>query len=248
MHQPPDLLHQCLELLHDGRVIQADGLAREGLKHAPDDGALWQLLGLMRRERGDFEGAMAALETASVLIPLNSAARCALADCYARACKGNLARDLYRLLAADADCPTALLPAVASGLGSVGDDATALEVCRELSRREPERHEALVGMAFYMRRLGHPATSIIPVVSRAHDLAPRFAPYRVLLGTLMAHVGRHSEATDLLREVQPESIHCPCCLRRMMAIFRLAGDHALCDACRRQADHVGRTADDARDH
>ena len=35
-------------------------------------------------------------------------------------------------------------------------------------------------MAFYMRRFGHPAASLIPVVTRPHDLAPEVVTYRVL--------------------------------------------------------------------
>lgn len=239
MSRTQNSLHRCLALLHDGQALQAETLARQGVDDDPDDGSLWQLLGLMRRRRGDLVAARPALEAASLLVPLSPAARCALADCYARTGWPDLARDLYRLLAGDAACPTCLLPAIASGLGSVGDDEAALGVCRELSRREPTRHEALFGIAFYMRRLGHPPEAILPMVARAHELAPGVTPYRVLLALLLGHVGQHHEAADLLREVPPDSIDCPCCLNRMRAVFRLAGDHAWCRACRDQAERIG---------
>ena len=239
MNPARDIFDRCLEHFHRGRFPQAERLARAGLREFPEDGLLWQLLGMFRQRAGDFVSASEALETASLLVPLDPSVRCALADCHARLGRAELARQLYRLLAGDGACPTALLPAVASGLGSVGEDATALDVCRELSRREPTRHEAFFGMAFYMRRLGHPVESLIPVVTHAHDLAPEIVTYRVFLASLLATTGKHQEAYELLRDVPPESVRCSGCLRRMMAVFRLAGDDARARDCREQAKRVG---------
>jgi tetratricopeptide (TPR) repeat protein len=239
MNRARDIFHRSLEHFHQRRFSQAEIVARAGLSEFPDDGLLWQLLGMLRQRAGDFEGASEALETASLLVPLDPSVRCALADCHARLRRTELARQLYQHLAQDDACPTALLPAVASGLGSIGDDATALDVCRELSRREPTRHEALFGIAFYMRRLGHPAESLIPVVARAHELAPEVTTYRVLLASLLANTGEHQEAYELLRDVPPESVRCSGCLRRMMAVFRLAGDDARLGTCREQAERIG---------
>ncbi len=239
MNRARDIFDRCLDHFHRGRFSQAETLARVGLREFPKDGHLWQLLGLFRQRAGDFAGASEALETASLLMPLAPSARCTLADCHARLGRVELARQFYRHLAGDDACPTALLPAVASGLGSVGEDATALDVCRELSRREPTRHEAFFGMAFYMRRLGHPVEALIPVVTRAHDLAPEIVTYRVLLASLLATTGEHQEAYELLRDVPSESVQCAGCLRRMMAVFRLAGDDARSRDCREQAERLG---------
>lgn len=232
MNQPGDVLRRCLELYHRGELAHVSELTEHGLRKFPDDGALWQLDGLVRRDRGDFDGARKAFEMASVLIPLNPGAQCALAECYARTGQPELARDLYRYLAKSGRSPTPLLSAIATGLGSVGDNESALEVCRELSRREPTQHETFFGIAFYMRRLAYPVETIIPVATRAHELAPQFIPYRVLLASLLASIGKYEEASDLLRDIPPDSVRCPCCLRRMMTIFRLAGEHTLSDACR----------------
>jgi tetratricopeptide (TPR) repeat protein len=232
MNEPEDVLRRCFELYHRGELAHASELSEHALHKFPDDGALWQLDGLVRRDRGDFDGARRALEMASVLIPLNPAAQCALAECYARAGQTGLAQDLYRDLARSGRAPTSLLPAVACGLGSIGDSESALEVCRELSRREPTQHEAFFGMAFYMRRLAYPVEMVIPVVARAHELAPQFIPYRVLLASLLASIREYPEASDLLRDIPPDSVRCRSCLRRMMTIFRLAGEHTLSDACR----------------
>ena len=143
----------ALELYHRGELAQTSELTEHALRKFPDDGTLWQLDGLVRRDRGDFDGARRALEMASVLIPLNSGAQCALAECYARAGQTEFARDLYRDLAKSSRCPAArfgyrLRPRERGG-ERVGPGGLP-----RISRREPTQHEAFFGIAFYMRRLG----------------------------------------------------------------------------------------------
>jgi len=94
-------------------------------------------------------------------------------------------------------------------------------------------------MAFYMRRLGHPAASLILVVTRAHDLAPELVTYRVLLASLLAHTGEPQEAYELLRDVPLESVRCTGYLRRMIAVFHLAGEDAHSHDRREPAERVG---------
>ena len=238
MDDPRDFLRSGLELFNQGRLVEAEELIEAGLERFPDEGDLWQLCGLLRHRGGDASGACAALETASVLVPLAPSSCCALADCYVRMGRRALARDLYRQLAGDVRCPTALLPAVASGLGSLGDDEAALGACRELARREPGCHEAHFGIGFYLRRLGHPPAAAIPPIARAQELAPRLPLYRVALAGLLTGVGRQEEAYDLLRGVDPRLVGCRCCLGRMMAIFQHAGDRSRLDACRAQAEWI----------
>lgn len=223
MRSARDLLQCCLGFFQRGRVDEASRLAQEAVQAFPDDGELWQLHGLLRQRAGDFDAACDALETAGLLVPLNPAAQCALADCHARAGRRELARDLYKALARNRSCPTCLLPAVASGLGGTGDASTALEVCQELARREPGQHEAYFGMAYYMRQLGYRVETILPVVTRAHELAPENPVYRVLLASLLAQSGRYEEACVHLRDVRPTAVRCAGCLRRIMAILDQGG-------------------------
>jgi hypothetical protein len=147
-----------------------------------------------------------------------------LADCYAWVGQANLAGMLYRGLAEDPACPTELLPPVAAGLGAVGENALALETCRELARREPWRHQAYFGIAFYLRRLGSPVGDVLDPVRRAFELAPGSVLYRVTLSALLDHVGRRDEACELMSDVDPASISCTCCLRRVATLFRQSGD------------------------
>jgi len=206
------------------RLAEARVLAERGILEDSNNGPLWQFLGMLRYRQGDYARASDAIETAGLLIPLEPAARCALAECHARAGRMVLAAEIYRQLGRDVRCPTSLLPSVASGLGGLGQHEAALAVCRKITRRNPAHHHAHFGSAFYQRKLGRPFTSIIASVSRAFELAPHVPLYRVTLAALLDHVGRREEACELLRDLNPGAIQCRCCLRRAMTIFQQSGD------------------------
>jgi Flp pilus assembly protein TadD len=233
-----EMVERCFELFEHGRIDEASALAERGVEGDPEDGRLWQLLGLLRHRRGDYPAACAALETAGLLVPLDPASRYALAECHARAGRKGLAGDLYRQLGRDQRCPTTLLPAVAAGLGSLGQNEAALAACRKIARRDPEHHHAHFGIAFYLRRLGRPVQAIFTAVSRAYELAPQVVLYRVTLAVLLDHTGRRDEACDLLRDLDPGAVHCRSCLQRAMAIFQEAGDWHSFEAFRARTDEV----------
>ena len=67
-------------------------------------------------------------------------------------------------------------------------------------------------MAFYLRRLGRPAEAVLPVVARAHELAPDAPLYRITLATLLDHVGRRDEAREILRDLDLDDDSCRGCL------------------------------------
>lgn len=233
-----DMADRCFELVGLGRIDEASEMAERAVQGDPEDGRFWQFLGLLRHRQGNYPGACAALETASLLVPLEPSSRCALAECHARAGRKGLACDLYRQLGRDERCPTTLLAAVAAGLGSLGENEAALAACRKIVRRDPEQHHAHFGVAFYLRRLGRPLPSVITAVARAHELAPQVSLYRVSLAVLLDHSGQREEACDLLRDVDPTAMQCRSCLRRAMAIFQEAGDWERFEAFRTQTDSL----------
>jgi len=222
-HPIDDSVRRCLELLETGEAAEADALLAAALERAPENGLLWQLRGLLDRRQGKLDDALRALETASMLVPLEPPALCALGDCYLACRKLDLARWIYQELADRPDCPTALLAPLASGLGSVGDFERALAVCQEMIRRDPARHEAHFGVAFYRRRLGQPVRDVLPAVRKAQELEPNSTLYRVTLATLLDHLGETEEAFELLRDIDPASIRCCRCLKRAATIFQKAG-------------------------
>lgn len=219
MPEHREFLDRCAELSRAGRRGEAETLAEDWTRERPDDGAAWVTLGLLRYQRRALFGAAGALETAGTLIPLDPPARLALADCFARTGQPGLARLVYVELASDDRVPDRLLPPVAAGLGQLGEFGLALGVCLELTRRAPHLPEAHFGVAFYLRKLGRSPESVLPIVARAHDLAPGVPLYRVSLATLLDHVGRRDEARELLRGLDLDAVSCRRCIQRMTTIF-----------------------------
>jgi tetratricopeptide (TPR) repeat protein len=219
MNQGGEVLGRCFELAGAGRLDEAGDLAEQALGRDEDDGSLWRFVGLLRHQAGDFRGARDALETAQALVPFDPEASCALAESLARTGRVGPALEIYDALAADRRCPEGLMPAIAAGLGYLGEDRRALDVCVELIRRRPDHAEAHFGAAFYLRRLGRPPETAMSFVARAHELAPKEVLYRVSLAALLDHAGRRDEACDLLRGVDLDGVSCRCCLRRMNTIF-----------------------------
>ena len=217
------ILARGLELARIGDWAEAGRLLDRAASRFPDDGLLWETIGACRHRAKDYAGACRALETAGLLVPLARRSQCILAECFSRTGHPELAGDLYRDLAGSPTCPDALLPEVAAGLGHLGLYAEALATCRELARRAPAMAEAHFGMAFYLRRLGRPPAEVLPVVARAHELAPEVALYRISLATLLDHVGRRDEARELIGHLDLDAVSCRGCLRRMTTIFRTPG-------------------------
>ena len=220
------ILERCFALAGRGDHAGAEALAIRCTESTPDDGAGWVALGLLLYRRDEFAAACSALETAGCLVPLEAPTRTILAECFARTGYPDLAKHVYLALAADARTPPRLFPGIAAGLGWLGEYGAALEVCIDLTRREPAHAEAHFGVAFYLRRLGRPPEAVLPVVARAHELAPEVPLYRISLATLLDHVGRRDEARELLHGLDLDAVSCRCCVQRMTAIFWQAADPA----------------------
>ncbi len=214
---------QVAQLIDAGEFFLASTVARQFLQDEPDDGALWQILGLAHYRQGNTDEALGALETASVYIPLDLRAQFALASCYLQKQKFALARLMFRHLgrkAHDSD----LLSATAAKLGSFQQDEAALAVCRRITLLHPAHHQAHFGVAFYLARLGAKPETMLPPLALAHDLAPEVTQYAVNLAFLWAKLDRHELAHTVLKSISMEDISCPCWIQRMQSIFERAGD------------------------
>lgn len=89
------------------------------LREDRDDGRAWETLGLVQYARGRFRSCVSALECASLLVPLQPAARVCLAHGYGKIGKTTLSRDLLVALIDDASLTMALLLQVAVGLDTI---------------------------------------------------------------------------------------------------------------------------------
>ena len=218
-----EILERCRAQVQCGEWAEAGAVLTQFTVEYPDDGWGWVLLGLVRHRQGDLVQASHALETASLLIPLDAPTQAVLAECFMRTGYPDLARLVYLALATENRTPDVLLPAVAAGLGLLGEYGSALQVCLDLTRRCPGLPEGHFGVAFYLRKLGRPPEAVLPVVARAHELSPATPLYRVSLATLLDHVGRRDEARELLLGIDLDAVSCRCCVQRMTTIFLAPG-------------------------
>jgi tetratricopeptide (TPR) repeat protein len=230
-----DALHRSKTLFDHGMLREALRVAEGGLRQQPDDGRLWETVGLIQHARGEFKTACRAIETASLLVPLGPRAECVLAETYLHLGQGELARLIYQHLAELPKVPTHLLSQIASGLGRLGEVHAALQVCRDAARRQPDRDAPMFAMAYYMGRLRYPLEVILPVLDRAISLAPECILYRVSKAMLLERNGQPAEAFAAVRTVNVNdlcSLRCGRCLARLCNLYTEAGDDERAEACR----------------
>ncbi|MBY0526131.1 MAG: tetratricopeptide repeat protein [Gemmataceae bacterium] len=213
------------ELFTEQKYVEAETYARQWLGQYPDNGRLWQLYGMALWVRKEVSAALEALETATTLVPLIPLAQRALADCYAKTRKGDLATLIYRHLLETGRCPTGLLPCVAAALNALGQHELALNACETLAERDPSYHQAYFGIAYYRARLGASLDELVAPLAMATDLAPQHMHYRINLAFVWAAKGDFDRAHELLQPVVLERIQLPCWLLRMRTIFERVGDH-----------------------
>jgi tetratricopeptide (TPR) repeat protein len=240
MTSPEDLFRIGLALMKQNQHQQAEELAAVAVLDHPDDGNLWELLGVAQHHERRHEAACEALETATLLKPLDVGARFCLAGSYAATGCRELAIFVYRMVAHDEQTPNWLLPRVAARLGQMEEYTDALETCQALLLRDPARHEAHFGVAFYLSRLGAPLDCVTEAITRAHEAAPEISLYRVVLASLLHEQGQTEDAYDLLRHLAPDAIRCPHSLRRMSLVFCAACDPERAQECLDRMRHLER--------
>ena len=241
MQSLQEVFCRSLSLFQQGLREESESLLRDGLARFADAGCLWQLLGLVQGDCGAWREAMASLERASHLIPLDPPASFTLAMCYLRDGQREMAVLVLRRLAVNEQTPLWLLPVIASNLGNLNEYAHALSACRQILRRDSRRHDAHFGVGFYFRKLGLPAARCLEAFRRAHTLAPNIGLYRVVMAGLLEEEGDEDEALDWLRGVSMEDVKCPGALRRMMRLFVSKGDVSGWGRCQMRLDQLGDT-------
>jgi len=226
-----DRYNRVVQVYDEGEYALAVNLARQYLQESPDDGRLWQICGTACWNLKDFDGALEALEEATALVPLHPLAQLALAACYVRKDKQDLACVIYEHLG-EIVASTEMLSAIATRLGAMGRYEAALRVCCKIKDLDPSHHQAFFGVAYYLSRLGNPPEALIPSLAMAMDLAPHIQHYRINLAFALSQSGRHDEAHELVKAVPLEAVSCPCWLRRMQQIFQRVGDHGRSLVCK----------------
>ena len=208
----------------------------------PEDGRLLELQGRVWHCQSRWGSARRAFELAATLVPLSLAAQLAMADSYRRSDQREDALTILSYLASRDDLPAAVLPNVASGLGCIGENQMALEICREAARREPDEDEPLYGMAFYMNRLDYPVECMLPLLQKTVSLEPESQLYRLSLAAMSGRAGDWDEAYESACHVAPGAVHCGNCLQLLATIHDRMGDHERRDACLGQLLRVAQAA------
>lgn len=194
------------------------------LDESPDEGRLWELLGLGQWKFGAVQESIRSLETAMTLIPLGAKATLALALGYEVIQKFSLAKGLLVELATRNELPTTVFEALARGLGRANEPALALAVCQRAAAAHPDKLGPLMGIVFYMGRLGVSSERMLPPLFRALDIASKDFSIRMLTARCLHDCGLSEDAAEVLRVVSFLDSRCPNCLRVMQEVFHAAGD------------------------
>lgn len=221
---------------------QANQIACEGLAENPDNGPLWQICGIAQWAGKDYEAARDALEQATILTPLFPMAQCALADCYRHLDLPESARVIYQHLAQQGNCPTDLMPRVASGLGALGEHELALQTCRTLVSLRPCHHAAHFGVAYYLGQMDRPPLVLLPWLRRAFHLAPHVDQYRLNFAFVLMVAGNLEESHELLKGWSIEKETSTFWLEQSLNVFELVGDEPRANRCQERLAFLGESA------
>lgn len=218
-----------------GNAPGALWLVRGVLLQNRDHGQAWELRGLIHRDLGEADECVAALEHASLLIPLSSLGRVALAESYGRTGRRGLARDLFREMVRNPETPVSVLLQVATGLDELDAPASAMQACRISLARDPQCAQACYDMSYYAARSGYPLRIVESLARRAISLEPERIHFRVGLVSLLMQHDRTDEAGEVISAVSPDrlqSLNCRCCLERIADLCESLGDWGRVVVCR----------------
>ncbi len=241
MNSGKAVFEEASSLYAAGEVECALTILNQALDKLPEDGRLWELAGILHRTKGEFESAQFALEMATTFVPLQSAGQCALADCYARQSKHDLALFMYRRMCIHPSTPAEQLLRVATGLEEMDELAMAVVACRVAIKRSPDFADGYYALGYYLQKTGAPMHIVESMNRRAIALAPERVDYRIGLSGLIAKKGDLQRAYELVAEFTEEDIrkiNCVCCLERICEMYVQKGDERRQRMCQKQISIV----------
>lgn len=216
-------------------------LLQSHLKLRPNDGRGWELWGLVLHYQNDRRQSVAALEHASLLVPLMPAARVCLALNYGKIGRTNLSRELLQELLSDAELAPELLLEAAEGLDEAGAQQLAMQACRLAAQRDPYLARAYFSLGYYSAKCGRPIEVTVSLARRAISLDPEHVVYRIGLASLLMKLERDAEAYQVVKhlsDAQIESVGCACCLERVALLYESSQDYRRAILCRRRLLHL----------
>lgn len=233
-------LHQAEVSFRCGRLRDAFVAIQSHLEDQPECGRGWELLGLIRHNWRQWEATAAALEEASIRVPLSASAECALGDCYLAVNREAWARPLYRNVVQRKSTSVSALLSAAAGLDALNEPQTAIVACRRAVTLDPEAAQPYFDLSYYLRRCGASTKTIEAAAQRAISLEPDNLKFRLGLAGYLHALERSLEAIALLAPLtgdQIRSVYCHGCLTRLIELFEAAGDERA-ECCRQQRESL----------
>lgn len=225
------VLRNAQSLLEENDCPTAIEELQRTIDEFPDEGRLLDLLGVALWDSGSVQESIDTLEQASMLVPLSPEAQLALGLGYEVAQKRELASNVLISLASRENLSPSILEQLARALGRANELSVALHVCERAAQLQPDSTAPLLGISYYMARLGASSRQILPVLFRALHLDPEDNSLRILLARRLHDCELCDEAAEVLRVVDSSSTTCPNCLYAMHEIFQAAGDTGRAAEC-----------------
>ena len=232
-----DSFDRIRDLYEGGELSAALALIKRHLVRRPDDGRVWELAGLIQFATGEYSRSVAAIERASVHIPLRPAARVCLGHGYGKIGRRTLSRDLLAGLIRNESVSVPLLLQVASGLDAIDHPSIALQACRRAAERDPQNAQPYYDMGYYAARCGYEPRYTESLARKAISLDPQNVCFRVGLAAHLFRQDRVQDAYEAVRALtneQIEAVTCSCCLNRIVSVYEAAGDYRRVVLCRQQ--------------
>lgn len=221
----------------EGKYREAKELLLLALSESPHDGRLRELLGMVHYTLGDFPACVSTLEEATLMVPLSPSARICLAQAYGETGRVNLALDLLKNLSRQPENSVVHLLKIAAALDALCQPHQAMQVCRRVTREDPQHPQAFYDMAYYSARCGCSSQVTEALARKAIALAPDVVHYRVGLASLLTLQGRLDQAFEVVAHFtikEISQVRCECCLGRILQLFVQYGKDELVALCRAQ--------------
>lgn len=209
------------------------------------EGKKWEDHGFACHANADWDDAVAALETASMLIPLSPAGQVCLGQCYWHIGRTELSVELLTdLIESDRMTPPLLLQ-IATGLNNAGRPDLSMQACREAAASDSSFAQAYYDHGYYARRCGCRLSTIEALIRRAIAIAPDDVNYRIGLAGLYLENDERIAAYNVVKGLSNEQIDCVCCstcLKRVAELYKEQQDYRRLVLCNERLVRLGTEA------
>ncbi|MFG0267027.1 MAG: hypothetical protein ACF8AM_18035 [Rhodopirellula sp. JB055] len=231
------LYDQLTTVLCEGNIHKALQHLQKICDDQENDGAAWELRGLLQAQAQQPADAVQSFERASLLIPLEPWSSRVMALQYIAIGRSQLGIDLLFELGTSSLLKTPLVRMVSHDLLTLGHPEKSAEILCQAIERSPEDAILWHELSATQSVLGEAPSECLTSAYRAIELMPEATEFRVTAATLLIRMDQVLEAYHLVRQVvTSESIEldCDCCLWRLIHLFNCFADRDRVRVCYRK--------------